>query len=182
MNLRLFSSIISVALVSVGLTACTVSSPRASSSTDASVAERGAPPRVVQSAAGESHFRAVRQITFGGENAEAYFSHDGQWLTLQSTRDGHPCDQQYVMRVDGSGVRRISDGRGKTTCGWFFPGDRRLFFASSMAHDSICPSRPDPSKGYVWPLDRYDMYTINRDGTGLRRLTHNDVYTAEGVL
>jgi Tol biopolymer transport system component len=86
------------------------------------------------------------------------------------------------MRIDGTGVRRISDGRGKTTCGWFFPGDHRLFFASTTAHDSACPPKPDPSKGYVWPLDRYDIYTINHDGSNLQRLTHNDVYTAEGVL
>ena len=131
---------------------------------------------------GETHFKSLKQITFGGENAEAYFSHDGKWLTLQSTRDGRKCDQQYVMHVDGSGMRMISDGRGKTTCGWFFPGDKRLFFASSSAHDSVCPPRPDPSKGYVWPLDRYDIYTINRDGSNLKRLTHYDVYTAEGVL
>ena len=130
----------------------------------------------------EKHFRSLTQITFGGENAEAYFSHDGKWLTLQSTRDGRTCDQQYVMRVDGTGARRISDGRGKTTCGWFFPGDDRLFFASTTAHDSVCPSKPDPSKGYVWPLDRYDIYTVNRDGSNLKRLTQYDVYTAEGVL
>lgn len=138
--------------------------------------------RAVQPNPGESHFSSLRQITFGGENAEAYFSHDGKWLTLQSTRDGRTCDQQYVMRTDGSNVRRISDGRGKTTCGWFFPGNERLFFASSSAHDSACPPRPDPSRGYVWPLDRYDIYTVNRDGSNTKRLTHYDVYTAEGVL
>ena len=138
--------------------------------------------RAVAARENETHFRALSQITFGGENAEAYFSHDGKWLTLQSTREGRTCDQQYVMRVDGSDVRRISDGRGKTTCGWFFPGDERLFFASSTAHDSTCPPRPDPSKGYVWPLDRYDIYTVNRNGSNLKRLTRYDVYTAEGVL
>src|SRR6188768_2920728 len=83
--------------------------PQASSSTS----------RVVSALPAEKHFRSLRQITFGGENAEAYFSHDGKWLTLQSTRDGRTCDQQYVMRTDGSSIRRISDGRGKTTCGWF---------------------------------------------------------------
>jgi len=138
--------------------------------------------RAVMPDSGEAHFSALKQITFGGENAEAYFSHDGKWLTLQSTRDGRTCDQQYVMRIDGSSVKRISDGRGKTTCGWFFPGDEKLFFASTSAHDSTCPPKPDPSKGYVWPLDRYDIYTVGRDGTGLKRITHNDVYTAEGVL
>ena len=51
---------------------------------------------------GEKHFSSIRQVTFGGENAEAYFSRDGQWLTFQSTRDGRACDQQYVMRIDGT--------------------------------------------------------------------------------
>src|SRR6186997_1535625 len=80
--------------------------------------------------AGETHFANIRQLTFGGENAEAYFSRDGQWLTFQSTRDGRTCDQQYVMRIDGSKLKRVSNGRGKTTCGWFLPGGDRLFFAS----------------------------------------------------
>lgn len=130
----------------------------------------------------ERHLTNVRQITFGGENAEAYFSPDGEWLTFQSTRDGRACDQQYVMRVDGTGLKRISDGRGKTTCGWFLPDGKRLFFGSSTAHDSTCPPKPDPSAGYVWGLDRFDIYTVNRDGTDLKRLTNYDVYTAEGVL
>ena len=172
MNRRFLSCI----AISAVFTACTYNSPQGST------AERAIPPRIVQSAPGETHFRAIRQITFGGENAEAYFSHDGQWLTLQSTRDGRPCDQQYVMRIDGTSVRRISDGRGKTTCGWFFPGDKRLFFASTTAHDSICPPKPDPSKGYVWPLGPLrHLYNQSRR-IDRRRLTHYDVYTAEGVL
>ncbi len=155
---------------------------RDSSTLTARFEPAGGRQREVQPAQGERHFSTVRQITFGGENAEAYFSADGQWLTLQSTRDNRTCDQQYVMRIDGSGVKRVSDGRGKTTCGWFFPGGDRLFFSSSSAHDSACPPRPDPSKGYIWPLDRYDIYSVNRDGSGLKRITNYDVYTAEGVL
>ena len=159
------------------------SAPAPAAGTDRSGAPSGGTTaREVPPDSAERRFAAVRQVTFGGENAEAYFSHDGQWLTLQSTRDGQRCDQQYVMRVDGTGLRRISDGRGKTTCGWFMPGDRRLFFSSSTAHDSACPPRPDPSKGYVWPLDRYDLYTVDRDGGAPRRLTHYDTYTAEGIL
>jgi Tol biopolymer transport system component len=133
-------------------------------------------------APGEVHFANIRQLTFGGQNAEAYFSHDGKRLTFQSTRDGRPCDQQYVMNVDGSGVRRVSTGFGKTTCGYFFGGDRRIFFASTHAADTACPPRPDPSKGYVWGLDPYDIYTANDDGSGLKRLTSYGVYTAEGTL
>jgi TolB protein len=132
--------------------------------------------------AGEHHFGAIRQLTFGGENAEAYFSHDGKRLIFQSTRDGRTCDQQFVMNVDGSGVRRVSTGFGKTTCGYFFDADRRIFFASTHAADSACPPKPDPSKGYVWGLDPYDIYTANDDGSGLKRLTNYGVYTAEGTL
>lgn len=124
----------------------------------------------------------LQQITFGGENAEAYWSADGEWITFQSTRDGRTCDQQFVIRANGTDLRQISDGRGKTTCGWFFPGGERLFYASTTAHDSICPVKPDPSQGYVWPLDRYDIYTSNRDGSDVQRVTNYDVYTAEGIL
>lgn len=130
----------------------------------------------------ETRLSDLRQLTNGGENAEAYWSADGKWITFQSTRDGRPCDQQYVMHADGTGLALISDGRGKTTCGWFFPGGDRLLFASTTAHDSICPARPDPSSGYVWPLDRYDIYTVGRDGSDLTRLTNFDVYTAEAIL
>ena len=141
-----------------------------------------APDITVPPADGERHLSNIRQLTDGGENAEAYFSRDGEWITFQSTRDGRACDQQYVMRRDGSDVRRVSNGLGKVTCGWFLPDGKRLFFGSSHAHDSTCPPKPDPSAGYVWPLDRFDIYTVNRDGTGLKRLTHYDAYTAEGVL
>jgi Tol biopolymer transport system component len=131
---------------------------------------------------GETHLANIRQLTFGGQNAEAYWSSDGQWITVQSTLAGMQCDQQYVMRADGSDMHRISNGRGKTTCGWFLPGNQRLLFASSHAHDSTCPPRPDPSRGYVWPLDRFDLYTVNRDGSDLQRLTNFDTYTAESVV
>ena len=86
------------------------------------------------------------------------------------------------MNADGSGQHRISDGTGKTTCGYFFAYNTKVFYASTRAADSACPKRPDPSKGYVWGLDKYDIYTANADGSGTQRLTHNNVYTAEGTL
>ncbi len=131
---------------------------------------------------GESHLANLRQLTDEGTQAEAYFSRDGEWITFQSTRGDHPCDLQYVMRVDGTGFRRVSPAGGKSTCGWFLNDGRRLFFASTHAHGDACPPRPDPASGYVWGLDPFDIYTVARDGSDLRRLTSYGVYTAEGVL
>jgi TolB protein len=131
---------------------------------------------------GETHLANIRQLTFGGENAEAYFSADGKRLTFQGKSGAQRCDQQYVMNVDGSHVRRISNGQGKTTCGYFFDGDRKVFFGSTHGSDTTCPPKPDPSKGYVWGLDPYDIYTVNADGSGMKRLTNYGVYTAEGTL
>jgi Tol biopolymer transport system component len=139
-------------------------------------------PSGPQPEAGERHFGAIRQLTFGGENAEAYFSRDGKRLTYQARPGGQTCDQQFVMNVDGSHVRRVSTGFGKTTCGYFFDGDRKIFFGSTHGADTACPPRPDPSKGYVWGLDPYDIYTANDDGSNLKRLTNYGVYTAEGTL
>jgi TolB protein len=139
-------------------------------------------PQVVQPEAAERHLRNVRQLTNGGENAEAYFSADGRRLVFQSTRDGRSCDQEFVMNVDGSDLRRVSTGTGKTTCGFFYANDERVLFGSSHALQGDCPERPDPSKGYVWRLDPYDIYTARTDGSDLRRLTSYGVYTAEGVV
>ncbi len=160
--------------------ACATQSADKPQSSDAS--KSTAKTAAVQPESGERHFGAIRQLTFGGENAEAYFSRDGKRLIFQSTRDGRRCDQEFVMNVDGSGVQRVSTGLGKTTCGYFYDGDRKIFFGSTHAADSACPQKPDPSKGYVWGLDPYDIYTANPDGTQLKRLTNYGVYTAEGTL
>jgi Tol biopolymer transport system component len=129
-----------------------------------------------------NHLSNIKQLTFGGDNAEAYFSADGKRLIFHSTRNGRTCDQQFVMNIDGSNVVRVSTGAGKTTCGYFFDGDKKIFFGSTHAADTACPPKPDPSKGYVWGLDPYDMYTANPDGSGLKRLTNFGVYTTEGTL
>lgn len=132
--------------------------------------------------AGESHLANLRQLTEVGTQAEAYFSRDGRFITFQSTRGDHPCDLQFVMRTDGTEMRRISPAGGKTTCGWFTNDGQRVMFGSTHATGDACPVRPDPSKGYVWGLDPFDIWTVGRDGTGLRRITNYGVYTAEGVV
>jgi Tol biopolymer transport system component len=150
-----------------------------------SPADRTTHPSEVRSATpepGERHLANIRQLTNGGENAEAYFSRDGRRLIFQSTRDGRTCDQQYTMNVDGTGLRRVSTGTGKTTCGYFYANDRRILWGSTHGVDTACPPRPDPSKGYVWRLDPFDIWTARADGSDVRRLTNYGVYTAEATL
>jgi Tol biopolymer transport system component len=132
---------------------------------------------------GERHLKSVRQLTFGGENAEAYFRFDGQELILQSTRDGRSCDQEYVMRTDGSGARLVSTGKGAVTCGYFFPDGSRLLYSSTHELAEGCPPRPDHSQGYVWALHDYQIYTARPDGSDPRRLAFAPgSYNAEATI
>ena len=133
--------------------------------------------------AGERHLRNVRQLSFGGENAEAYFSGDGARLIFQSKRDGRKCDQIYTMRTDGSDTRMVSSGAGRTTCSYFFPNARRILYASTHLGAAECPPPPDFARGYVWPIyTSFDIFTARPDGTDLRRLTTTDGYDAEATI
>src|SRR6266566_5420186 len=136
---------------------------------------------------GETHLRNIQQLTFGGQNAEAYFSRSGRQLIFQRQAADSGCDQMFVINVDGSGLHRVSDGKGRTTCGYFFENDARIFYSSTAHSGAACPPRPDYSQGYVWALYDYDIYVANADGRGGRargalRLTNNPHYDAEGTL
>jgi Tol biopolymer transport system component len=131
----------------------------------------------------EKHLRNIRQLTFGGENAEAYFSADGAQLIFQSKRDGRECDQIYTMRTDGSGVRMVSTGMGRTTCSFFLPRQKRILFSSTHLGSRDCPPRPDFSKGYVWPIySSFDIFTARSDGSDLKQLTNAPGYDAEATV
>jgi Tol biopolymer transport system component len=137
----------------------------------------------IQPHAREINLRNVRQLTFGGENAEAYFSHDGKKIIFQSTRAPFQCDQIFSMNVDGSNVQTISTGKGRTTCGFFTPDGSRFIYASTHLGSLECPPVPDRSLGYVWPLYRtFDIFSAKTDGTDLKRLTNADGYDAEGTI
>lgn len=137
----------------------------------------------LQAVQGERHLRNIRQLTFGGENAEAYFSFDGKRIIFQSTRDGARCDQQYTMNIDGSGLRRVSNGEGRTTCGFFTPDGREIVYASTHGAGPACPPRPDMTRGYVWPIyPGYDIYRANADGSGLRNISNSPGYDAEPTI
>src|SRR4026207_2008819 len=131
----------------------------------------------------EKHLRNLKQLTCGGENAEAYFSSDGKQLIFQSTRDGHGCDQIYTMNVDGSNVKMISNGDGRTTCSYFFPSGKRILYSSTHLGDKQCPPRPDFSKGYVWAVyPTFDIFTANPDGSDAKQLTNTPGYDAETTI
>jgi len=132
---------------------------------------------------GENHFEHLWQLTFGGQNAEAYWSGDGTKLILQSTRDGWPCDQEFVFDLATGDVKRVSPGKGRTTCGYFFDHDRRILFSSTHLAGDSCPPTPDYSKGYVWRVDPgYDIFTARPDGSDLTRLTNTPGYDAETTV
>src|SRR5262245_2316051 len=115
--------------------------------------------------AGERFFKKLTQITFGGQNAEAYFSRDGKRLILQRQESDSTCDQEYTINVDGTGLRRISNGMGRTTCGYFYSNDKRVLYSSTFKAGAKCPPPPDFSKGYTWALYEYDVYTALPDGS-----------------
>ena len=146
-------------------------------------AENAAAPAVrIDPLPGEKHFRQLQQLTFGGQNAEAYFSHDGTQLIFQSTRDALQCDAIFRMNIDGSDVRQLSTGRGVTTCAFIAPDDESIIYASTHLHHAQCPPKPDYSKGYVWPLHaEYDIFKAGPEGKDLRRLTDSPGYDAEAV-
>jgi TolB protein len=131
----------------------------------------------------ETHLENIRQLSFGGENAEAYFSADGRQLIFQSTRDGHGCDQIYTMNIDGSNVMMVSTGEGRTTCSYFFPGGKRILYSSTHPGGKECPPRPDFSKGYVWAVyPSFDIFTALPDGSDLKQLTNKPGYDAETTI
>ena len=131
----------------------------------------------------ETHLRHVKQLTFGGQNAEAYFSYDGQRLIFMSTREPYKCDQIFIMNIDGTNVRLLSTGKGRTTCGYFYPGGKHVLYSSTHRAGDDCPPRPDYSHGYVWAVySAYQMYYASDDGKIERPLTEPPGYNAEGTL
>ena len=148
-------------------------------------------------ASAERHFKNIKQLTFGRQNAEAYFSFTGNKLIFQSTNnwmkdtyaatlkpDDIPlgCYQMYVMDLDSESVRLVSTGSGATTCGYFFPGDRRILYSSTHLHGPNCPPKPKREGAYRWALDDYDLFAARIDGQEMQRLTNTPGYDAEATV
>ena len=132
---------------------------------------------------GETHLRNVRQLTFGGENAEAYWAFDGSALIYQARKPGAGATR---LRHERSGNRGIPHGeyrRRAHDCSYFYPSGDRILYSSTHLADSACPPEPDFSQGYVWPIyESYDIFAADADGSNLHRLTETDGYDAEATF
>ena len=132
---------------------------------------------------GEVHFKNMKMLTQRGENAEAYFSFDNARLVFQSRSGDMQCDQIYTMNIDGSDKKMVSNGKGATTCSYFYPDGKSILYASTFLGGDDCPPKPDFSKGYVWALyDTYDIFKANDDGSNIVQLTKEKGYDAEATI
>ena len=142
---------------------------------------------------GEKHLKNLKQLTHGGDNAEAYFSFDGKNLSFQSNYKawGLECDQIFNMNIKKAEADtsykppRISTGKGRTTCSFFMPGNKTILFASTHASGDKCPETGDLRKGgkYLWPVfDSYEIYVSDLKGKILKQLTNSPGYDAEATI
>ncbi len=132
---------------------------------------------------GERHLRNVRQLTFGGENAEAYWSPDGKKIVFQSRQPGFPDEQIFVMNADGSGKRLVSTGKGRCTCSYFTPDGKAIYFSSTHAKNEGAQKKLDFSLGYVWMVNpQFSLYRTELDGSGTSQVLNRDAYLAEATI
>lgn len=181
--------------VTIGMLGLLVSSVLINMAGAAETKQAKAPAK--QNPSAERHLANVRQLTFGRQNAEAYFSFSGNKLIFQSTNNwmkdtfaaamkpaNEPlgCYQMYVMDLDSETIRMVSTGVGATTCGYFFPGDRRVLYSSTHLRGPNCPPKPKRDGAYRWALDDYDLFSVRVDGQDPQRLTNTPGYDAEATV
>lgn len=137
----------------------------------------------------EPHLANIRQLTFGGDNAEAYFSFNGKFLAFQTNNPawGLKCDQIYSVNATGkkSTFRRISTGKGRTTCAYFMPGDKSILYASTHHYMDTCPPPVpyNPKGKYLWPIyPEFDIFVSNTKGKLIKQLTNTPGYDAEATV
>jgi Tol biopolymer transport system component len=138
----------------------------------------------------EGHFKNIRQVTYGGDNAEAYWSFDDKQLVFQSNYKewGVECDQMFLMNADqtfkDSQPPMISTGKGRTTCAYFLPDNKHYVYGSTHLVDDNCPEVPLRKNGnYVWPVyDSFDIFVADLEGNITAQLTTEPGYDAEATV
>jgi Tol biopolymer transport system component len=131
----------------------------------------------------EVHLRNIRQLTFDGQNAEAYWAFDGTKLVFQRTPAEGGCDQIFIMDPETGDIQEVSTGKGRTTCSYFYPSGDKIIYASTHHWMESCPAEPDMSRGYVWPLyPTFDLFVSDADGSNLTQITTEFGYDAEATV
>lgn len=139
----------------------------------------------------EKHFTNVRQLTFGGDNAEAYWSFDDSKLVTQirDEKMGTECDQIFIYdlsKIDSTyKPMMVSTGKGRTTCSYFLKGDTTFLYASTHLGSDSCPPVPAPRADhkYVWPIyNTFDIFVADLKGNITKQLTNTPGYDAEATV
>ncbi len=131
----------------------------------------------------EPNFQNTKQLTFGGQNAEAYWNVDGTQLVYQSRQPGYPDEQVFVMNADGSGKRLVSTGYGRCTCSYFSPDGKWIYFSSTHEYDRGAQTPPDMSKGYVWVVNPwFAIYRVPTAGGAPEQVLRRFGYLAETTI
>lgn len=181
-KLRLFS----IAIVVLGMFACQDKSGKEEKADDAQDELTTDSLRYSE----ETHLKNIRQLTFGGDNAEAYWSFDNEMLVFQANNPawGVECDQIFLLDPDQEArdkPQMLSTGKGRTTCSYFMPGDTTVLYASTHLGDENCPEEPPRSINgkYVWPVyNTYDVFEADLEGNIIRQLTAHEGYDAEATV
>lgn len=139
----------------------------------------------------ETNFKSLRQVTFGGDNAEAYWSFNDKQLVFQSNNAkwGVNCDQMFLMNADDTltdsiAPPMVSTGKGRTTCSYFLPDNKHIIYASTHLGGDKCPEVPVKENGnYIWPIyDSYDIFIADLEGNIVKQLTNEEGYDAEPTV
>ncbi|WP_027377231.1 M20/M25/M40 family metallo-hydrolase [Kaistella palustris] len=140
----------------------------------------------------EVNLKNIRKLTYGGDNAEAYFSPDSKMLTMQVTNPaiGAHCDQIYLLDLNKKNIgtkdlQLISNGEGRTTCSFFMPDGKHILYASTFESSKECPAKPAPRTDgkYLWPVyAEFDIYIADLNGKIIKKLTDSPGYDAEAVV
>ncbi|MGB5553826.1 MAG: hypothetical protein WBM83_04140 [Flavobacteriaceae bacterium] len=138
----------------------------------------------------EKYFKSIRQITFGGDNAEAYWSWDDKQMIFQSNNKawGLNCDQMFLMNIKENFKDKkppmVSTGMGRTTCAYFLPDNKHFVYGSTHLANKECPEVPLRKNGnYVWPVyDSFDIFVADLEGNITAQLTNEPGYDAEATV
>jgi len=134
------------------------------------------PPKPATLFPKEKHLKNLRQLTFGGDNAEAYWAFSGKQVVFQSNNKawGLGCDQIFTLPTKPSPPSldmppMVSTGLGRTTCAFFMPGDEEVIYASTHEADKECPPVPERRADgkYLWPVySSFDIYLASSKTDG----------------